>query len=64
MTSIKSRFIELDKTKKMKMPPKNRKKMQVAGKGIIGIENTHGNIKIFQNIQFIPNLGYNLLSVG
>ena len=37
--------------------------MQVKGKGIVKVETSHGKIKQSDNVQFEPNLGYNLLSV-
>ena len=38
--------------------------MQVEEKGTVKVETSLGKIKQLDNIQFVPNLGYNLLSVG
>lgn len=38
--------------------------MQVEGKGMIRIETSNGKAKVLDDVQFIPDLGYNLLSVG
>ena len=41
----------------------NEKEMQVEGKGTVGI-NTTKKVKMLDSVQFVPDLGYNLLSVG
>ncbi|CAL5340443.1 unnamed protein product [Camellia sinensis] len=64
MTGMKSLFKELDETQKLKVQLGNAKEMQVEGKGTVSIKTTHGNIKLLHNVQFVPDLGYNLLSVG
>ncbi|CAL5345664.1 unnamed protein product [Camellia sinensis] len=61
---MKSLFKELDETQKLKVQLGNAKEMQVEGKGTVSIKTTHGNIKLLHNVQFVPDLGYNLLSVG
>ena len=38
--------------------------MQVEGKGIVGINTSHDKVKLLDNVQFVPDLRYNLLSVG
>ncbi|KAK8506650.1 hypothetical protein V6N12_013464 [Hibiscus sabdariffa] len=62
VTGTKSLFQELDETQKIHVQLGNKKKMQVEGKGTVGINDDHG--KVLNNVQFIPELGYNLLSVG
>ena len=64
MTDTKSLFKELDETQKIKVQLGNTKEMQVEGKGPVKVETSHGKIKQLDNVQFIPDLGYNLLSVG
>ncbi|CAL5412844.1 unnamed protein product [Camellia sinensis] len=64
MTGMKSLIKELDETQKLKVQLGNAKEMQVEGKGTVSIKTTHGNIKLLHNVQFVPDLGYNLLSVG
>ncbi|KAK9005185.1 hypothetical protein V6N11_042630 [Hibiscus sabdariffa] len=58
----KSLFQELDEMQKIQVQLGNKKEMQVEGKGTVGINTDHG--KVLNNVQFIPELGYNLLSVG
>lgn len=38
--------------------------MQVEGKGIIAIKTLQGDVKLFYDVQFVPSLAHNLLSVG
>jgi len=42
----------------------NTKEMQVERKGTVKVETSHGKINQLDNVQFVPDLGYNLLSVG
>ncbi|KAL4291772.1 hypothetical protein GQ457_14G025100 [Hibiscus cannabinus] len=62
MTGTKSLFQELDETQKIQVQLGNKMEMQVEGKGTTGINTDRG--KVLNNVQFIPELGYNLLSVG
>ena len=64
MTGTKSLFKELDETQKIKVQLGNTKEMQVEGKCLVKVETNHGKIKQLDNVQFVPDLGYNLLSVG
>ena len=62
MTDIKSLFQELDKTQRIKVQLGNTKEMQVEGKSTVKVETSHGKIKLLDNVQFVPDLKYNLLS--
>ncbi|KAL4353579.1 hypothetical protein GQ457_06G019510 [Hibiscus cannabinus] len=64
MTGIKSLFKELDESQKMKVQLGNKREMQVEGKGTVEFFTSHGEENYFDNVQFVPDLGYNLLSVG
>ena len=64
MTCSKSIFKELDETEKRKVELGSGKEVQVEGKGAIHIKSTLGKVKLLYNVQFVPNLGYNFLSVG
>ncbi|XP_021907551.1 uncharacterized protein LOC110821898 [Carica papaya] len=64
MTGIKSLFKEFDEAQKVKVQLGNRKEIQVEGKGTVTLETSNGKVKLLHNVQFVPNLGYNLLSVG
>ncbi|KAL4032489.1 hypothetical protein IC575_005567 [Cucumis melo] len=63
MTGLKPVFKELNEGEKLKVELGNGKELQVEGKGMVGIETHHGN-RILTNVQFVPDIGYNLLSVG
>ncbi|KAK3034205.1 hypothetical protein RJ639_032785 [Escallonia herrerae] len=64
MTGVKSLFKELDEKKKLKVQLGNGKEMQIEGKGTVGIETSHSNVNLLHDVQFVPDLGYNLLTVG
>ena len=64
MTGTKSLFQELDETQKFKVQLGNTREIQVEGKDIVKVETSHGKIKLLDIVQFVSNLGYNLLSVG
>ncbi|KAA0046865.1 putative gag-pol polyprotein, identical [Cucumis melo var. makuwa] len=63
MTGLKPVFKELNEGEKLKVELENGKELQVEGKGTVGIETHHGN-RILTNVQYVPDIGYNLLSVG
>ncbi|GMI94224.1 hypothetical protein HRI_003091700 [Hibiscus trionum] len=63
MTGLKSIFKELNEAEKLKVELGNGKELQFEGKGTVGIETSHGK-RILTNVQFVPDIGYNLLSVG
>ncbi|KAL0551708.1 hypothetical protein IC582_010797 [Cucumis melo] len=63
MTGLKPVFKELNEGEKLKVELGNGKELQVEGKGTVGIETHHGN-RILTNVQYVPDIGYNLLSVG
>ncbi|KAA0056488.1 Integrase, catalytic core [Cucumis melo var. makuwa] len=63
MTGLKTVFKELNEREKLKVEFGNGKELQVKGKGTVGIETHHGN-RILTNVQYVPDIGYNLLSVG
>ncbi|KAJ0105786.1 hypothetical protein Patl1_18156 [Pistacia atlantica] len=61
---MKSMFKEFDEKHKLQVKLGNGKETQVERKGIVAIEISHGKVKLLCYVQFVPNLGYNLLSVG
>ncbi|KAA0045239.1 putative gag-pol polyprotein, identical [Cucumis melo var. makuwa] len=63
MTGLKPVFKEFNEGEKLKVELENGKELQVEGKGTVGIETHHGN-RILTNVQYVPDIGYNLLSVG
>jgi len=42
----------------------NKREMHVKGKGTVEVRTSHGKVKELHDVQFIPELGYNLQSVG
>ena len=64
MTGTKSLFKELDETQRIKVQLENTKELQVEGKCTVKVEASHGKIKQLDNVQFVPDLWYNFLSVG
>ena len=64
MTGTKSLFQELDEMQRIKVQLGNKKEMQVEGKVTIRVGTSDGKVKQLNNVQFVPDLRYNLLSVG
>ncbi|KAK9157521.1 hypothetical protein Scep_004095 [Stephania cephalantha] len=62
--STRSMFEELDETQKIKVQLGNKKEMQVEGSGSVGVDTLQARVRVLDNVQFVPDLGYNLLSVG
>jgi len=52
MIGIKSLFKELDETQKIKDQLGNKKEIQVANKGIVGVNTSHDKAKMLDNVQF------------
>ncbi|KAJ0467977.1 putative RNA-directed DNA polymerase [Helianthus annuus] len=64
MTGHKKLFKNLDEKKKVEVKMGNGKGIQVKGKGVVKLSMGNGQSKILHDVQFAPELGYNLLSVG
>lgn len=64
MSGSKDLFNDLDESKKGVVRLGDDKKMQVDGKGTIGIKTVQGDVKLLTDVQFVPNLAHNLLSIG
>ncbi|KAL3533483.1 hypothetical protein ACH5RR_007004 [Cinchona calisaya] len=64
MTGMKEIFKELDETQKVKVKLGDNKDIQVEGKGTIEIKTSHGKVKFSHDVQYVPSLAHNLLSVG
>ncbi|TYK05695.1 putative mitochondrial protein [Cucumis melo var. makuwa] len=63
MTGLKPIFKELNEGEKLKVKLRNDNELQVEGKDTVGIETRHGK-RVLTNVQYVPDIGYNLLSVG
>ncbi|XP_049358800.1 uncharacterized protein LOC125823464 [Solanum verrucosum] len=55
---------ELDESEKSEVCIGNDKAMTVYDKGTIALKPSHGNVKCLHDVQYVPCLDYNLLSVG
>lgn len=64
MTGTKSLFKELDESQKSEVRLGDDKTMQVEGKGTVAIKTMQGEVKVLYDVQFVPSLAHNLLSVG
>ncbi|XP_010267663.1 PREDICTED: uncharacterized protein LOC104604813 [Nelumbo nucifera] len=64
MSRTKSLFKELDESQKSEVRLGDNKQMQVEGKCTIAIKTSQGNVKLLHDVQYVPNLAHNLLSVG
>lgn len=64
MTGRKEMFTELDKTKKMNVKLGDDREIKVEGKGVVALKTSSGHIKHIQEVQYVPHLAHNLLSVG
>ncbi|XP_076909793.1 uncharacterized protein LOC143567213 [Bidens hawaiensis] len=64
MTRQKGLFKSLDDMKKLKVRMGNGNGIQVEGKGVVKIQTNTGKHRTIEEVQFAPDLSYNLLSVG
>ena len=64
MTGTRTLFKELDESQKSEVHFGDDRLVKVEGKGTISINTSQGNVKLLHNVQFVPELSHNLLSVG
>uniref|UniRef100_A0A803N307 Retrovirus-related Pol polyprotein from transposon TNT 1-94-like beta-barrel domain-containing protein n=1 Tax=Chenopodium quinoa TaxID=63459 RepID=A0A803N307_CHEQI len=64
MSGSKELFKDLDESKKGVVRLGDDKQIQVNGIGTIGIKTAQGDVKLLDDMQFVPNLAHNLLSIG
>lgn len=64
MSGTRSLFRDLDESQKSEVRLGDDKQVRAEGKGTIAIKTIQGNVKLLCNVQFVPNLAHNLLSVG
>ena len=64
MTGKKELFRDLDETKKLKVKLGDDKEIQVEGEGTVAISNSPDKVKLLHNVQYVPSLAHNLISVG
>lgn len=63
MIGLKEMFLFLDETQKLHVQLGNGKEIQVEGKWTVQIVTNQGKWSLY-NVQYVPELGYNLLFVG
>lgn len=64
MKGRKDLFYQLDETQKHVVKLGDNKGLQVVGNGSVNVITENGEAKLIHNVQFVPNLAHNLLSVG
>lgn len=64
MSSSKSLFRDLDESQKSEVRLGDDKQVDVEGKGTVEIKTVQGNVKFLYDVQYVPTLAHNLLSVG
>ncbi|KAL3525075.1 hypothetical protein ACH5RR_013447 [Cinchona calisaya] len=64
MSSSKLLFKDLNEAEKSTVQLGDDKVILVEGKGTIAIKTNHSNTKLLNDVQYVPGLAYNLLSVG
>ncbi|KAI3675541.1 hypothetical protein L1987_85131 [Smallanthus sonchifolius] len=64
MTGQQSLFKNIDRTDTVAVRMGNGKRINVEGKGSVSLEVAGGKYKTLTDVQYAPDLGYNLLSVG
>ncbi|XP_076909134.1 uncharacterized protein LOC143566275 [Bidens hawaiensis] len=64
MTGAKECFTYLDENFKIEVKLGDKKELQVQGKGTMKIVTPNGNTRLLDDVYFVPQQGYNLLSVG
>lgn len=64
MSSMKSLFRDLDESLKIEVRLGDDKQVHDEGKGTIAIKTVHYNVKLLYDVQYVPTLAHNLLSVG
>lgn len=64
MTGQRNLFKDLDENQKQFVKLGDNKEIKVEGRGTVALETHEGQVKLLHNVQFVPNLAHNLLSVG
>ncbi|GKD13030.1 retrovirus-related pol polyprotein from transposon TNT 1-94, partial [Tanacetum coccineum] len=64
MCGARSMFKELNESQRKEVTLGNDWKMKVKEKGSVAIKTTQGNVKLLYDVEHVPSLAHNLLSVG
>lgn len=64
MTGARTLFKKHDESQKSKVWLGNDKQIIVEGRGTIAIPTSNDDTKLLQDVQYVPSLAHNLLSVG
>lgn len=64
MTGLKSIFETLDESQKQCVRLGDDKEIAVEGRRTVAIKSGDGQVKLLHDVQYVPGLAHNLLSVG
>lgn len=64
MSGVRTLFKDLDESKRIKVRLGDDKEIQVEGKGNVVFKTKEGSARLLHNVQYVPGLAHNLLSVG
>ena len=64
MTGQRNLFRELDETQKQIVKLGDNKEINIEGKGTVSLRTSYGEVKLLHDVQFVPSLTHNLLSMG
>lgn len=64
MTGQRNLFKKLDDNHKHLVKLGDNKEIRVEGRGTMALKTLQGEVKLLHDVQFVPNLPHNLLSVG
>ena len=57
-------FVDLDESHKLKVKLGDNKEVQVQGRGTVAIKTNQGKVKLIHDVQYVPDIAHNLMSVG
>ena len=64
MSSTRSLFKKIDESHKSDVNLPNGASIRIGGRDTVSVSTSDGNIQYIHNVQYVPSLAYNLLSVG
>ncbi|KAG6419222.1 hypothetical protein SASPL_121438 [Salvia splendens] len=64
MSGSRSLFKDLDEKQKGEVRLGDDKQVSIEGRGTVAIKTVQGDVKLMQDVQYVPNLAHSLLSVG
>ena len=64
MSGVQKLFQDLDDTVQQTLRLDDGKILNVAGKGTVAIRSSSGKLRVLKDVQYVPQLAHNLLSLG